>query len=222
VFVSQSSQPATQREPSAGDVPPAGVPTDEELMFRFVRSVADAPFEELIRRYGKPAWHVAAALLGAGAAAEDAVQEAFLHVIRARATYRPGASFRNWFYAILRNVCCDQLRRPVEAPATDDDSGAPAIECDPAATVLFREQAAAAWRALGELPAHEREVLALRFHGGLDFTEIARCCGITSIAARQRASRGLDELRRRLSGDPVTSSDNVRKADVEAATRRQP
>ncbi len=195
--------------------------TDEELMSSFCAYLDEARFEVLLRRYGDPAWHVAAALLGTGTVAEDAVQEAFLHVIRSKATYHRGASFRNWFYAILRNVCCDELRRPAEAQMPDDEANSHAIECDPAATIVFREQAAAAWQAMGELPAHEREVLALRFYGGLDFSEIADCCGISSTAARQRASRGLDELRRRLARNPVTSSGDVRRPSVEQAIRRE-
>jgi RNA polymerase sigma-70 factor, ECF subfamily len=193
--------------------------TDEELMLRFSQSLADEPFEELIRRYGEPAWHVARTLLGAHAPAEDAVQEAFLHAVRSKATYRPGASFRNWFYAILRNVCCDELRRRAGARPAEDTEAEPVIDCDPAAPLALRESAAAAWRALSEVPEHEREVLALRFHGDLDFAEIARCCGISSIAARQRASRGLDELRRRLTGDSVTLSAETRNP-VGAQVRR--
>jgi RNA polymerase sigma factor (sigma-70 family) len=98
------------------------------------------------------------------------------------------------------------LRRPAETDAFDDETVAAAAGPDPAAPLVLREQSRAAWCALQDLPAHEREVLALRLYAELDFAEIAKSCGISQIAARQRASRGLGRLRRRLTDGLAASA----------------
>lgn len=60
------------------------------------------------------------------AAAEDAVQEAFIAAIEKRASYAGRASLRTWVFAILRNKIIDMLRarnsgiRFVEADASTD------------------------------------------------------------------------------------------------------
>ena len=178
--------------------PPAAsaAAADEALMDGFARSADEALFEELVRRHTAAAYRAALALLSDSGAADDAVQEGFLRLIRARRSWRPGSSFRSWFFAILRNACRDELRResrPAPPRAT------PAAAPEPLERLQAREQAAAAARAFAELPEGEREVLALRIHGGLEFAQIAAACGISAEAAKKRACRALEILRRRLS-----------------------
>jgi len=169
---------------------------DEDLMDGFARSADEALFEELVRRYTPAAYRAALAMLSDAGAAADAVQEGFLHLVRARRGWRPGAVFRSWLFAILRNVCRDELRR---AARPEPPAAAPAGPPEPLARLQAREQAAAAARAFAELPESDREVLALRIHGGLEFAQIAAACGLSTAAAKKRACRALELLRRRLS-----------------------
>ncbi len=171
--------------------------TDEALMDGFRLSGDERVFEELVRRHSASAYRAALAIVGSTGPAEDAVQESFLRLIRARGEWRPGAGFRSWFYAILRNVCRDELRR---AARTDPERAAPSAPREPPASLEVREEAAAAARAFAELPEGEREVLSLRIHGGLEFSRIAEAVGISTEAAKKRACRALELLRRRLSG----------------------
>ncbi|MHC5053275.1 MAG: RNA polymerase sigma factor [Planctomycetota bacterium] len=165
-------------------------------MTRFRSSPEPEAFEELARRYAATAYRTARAILGPNADAEDAVQECFLRVIRRRATYRPGMRFSVWFLTVLRNICRDEIRRagraarqPLPAPER-----APAAD---ASTLAERgEQARGARAAFDRLAEDEREILALRIHEGLKFAEIAAVCGISEEAAKKRAQRALDRLRR--------------------------
>jgi RNA polymerase sigma-70 factor (ECF subfamily) len=168
---------------------------DEPLMAAFQATGDAAACEALFKRHLKRSHRVAMSILGNEAAAEDALAEAFLRLVRARRSYRPGASFAAWFYAILRNVCRDELRR--RPMASLDGTGQPATgpEADPAARLEAREAHAAAARAFARLPDAEREVLALRLHGDLPFDDVAGVCGLSAEAARKRASRALARLR---------------------------
>src|SRR5436190_735040 len=60
-------------------------------------------FEELYRRFGDRMKSIAWNHLGNAADAEDAVQETFLKIHRAAATYSGEASFSTWAYRILVN-----------------------------------------------------------------------------------------------------------------------
>ena len=170
---------------------------DEALMDAFRAEGDERVFEELVRRHSASAYRAALAIVGAGGPAEDAVQESFLRLVRARRAWKPGANFRSWFYSILRNVCRDELRR---AARPEPDLVEPLAPSEPPATFDLREQAAAAAQAFAELPEGEREVLSLRIHGGLEFSQIAQAVGISAEAAKKRACRALELLRRRLSG----------------------
>ena len=171
---------------------------DEELIEK-LRSSSDEPvFEELVRRYVSPAYRMALIMLGIREDAEDAVQECFLRLIRARSSYRSGMRFSRWFFAILRNVCRDEVRRRLRAAGGIEKPTARNVELDPSARLELRERVQAAYDAFDRLPEPEREALTLRIHGGLEFSEIAAICGISVEAAKKRAYRGLDRLRREL------------------------
>ena len=174
--------------------------SDEELMAELRSKADDAAFEELARRYTDRAYRAALAMLGAPAAAEDAVQECFLRLVRARRSYRPDSRFSPWFYAMLRNACRDEIRRRGRASAARGAGPRPDEGQPPHAELELREAGAAAGRALAQLPEAEREVLILRVLGGLRFAEIAAVCGISPEAAKKRAYRGLERMRRELAG----------------------
>jgi len=89
----------------------ARVPSYETLMARFQARLDSDAFEQIVSFYINPALAVARQILLDDTLAEDAVQESFLRVIRKREQYIPGNPFSCWFYAIVRNVCVDMLRK---------------------------------------------------------------------------------------------------------------
>ena len=115
--------------------------------------------------------------------------------------YRRGASFdhergvrRAWLFGIARNAAVDELRRRqrlarlVVEPAEldelpDDDDG----------EVLLRRTAVRA--ALAQLPARERELIALKFHAGLSNAEIAGVIGVSESNAGTLLHRAINKLR---------------------------
>ncbi len=164
--------------------------SNEAQMALFQRCLDATAFETLVGRLMRPAVSAASQLLPDQALAEDAVQEAFLRVVRSRDSYRPGKSFSSWFYAILRNVCSDMRRRNARqarliAEAADAKTTAghePGDDLD--VTEL-----------LARLPDADRIVLTLRVLDGLAFGDIAVVLGISTEAAKKRAQRALRRLR---------------------------
>src|SRR6266516_124101 len=69
-------------------------------------------------------------MLGSAFDAADAVQETFLHALRAADRFEGRSSVRSWLYRIATNVCMDMLRgrkrraRPMElGPSSPPDEG---------------------------------------------------------------------------------------------------
>jgi RNA polymerase sigma factor (sigma-70 family) len=135
-----------------------------------------------------------ATLLRDRGAAEDVTALAFERAFSRRAKFdaRRGSE-RAWLFGIARNAALDELRkrRRSAALAAEPVSEAPAPE-DEADLALRR---AAVRTALAALPAREREVIALKFHAGLDNAELAAVLGISVSNAGTRLHRALTTLR---------------------------
>jgi RNA polymerase sigma-70 factor (ECF subfamily) len=138
------------------------------------------------------------ALCRDGARADDLVQETFLRLHRARASYQPGLPVRPWVRGIARRVYLMDRRaalrrgRREEAVATDAQSAPPGPRRD--AERLGLE------RALAVVPADARRPFLLHHLFGFSFAEIATRLGIDVGAAKVRSSRTRLRLRALLSG----------------------
>ena len=166
---------------------------------------ADA-YEILVVRYTTPA-HRAAVLLGAGADADDVVQEAFVKAYRQLRHYRGGSGFRPWLLAIVanetRNLHRSRRRRDglvLRAAARD---GLGRSVPDPAESVLDGERRQQLVEQLRLLDPRDREVLACRFLLDLSEAETAAALGMPKGTVKSRTSRALTKLRGRLVGQEV-------------------
>jgi len=171
---------------------------DEELMAAVREGCDESAFEELVRRHADTAFSVALTCLGNRDAAEDAVQEGFLRLTRSRKSYRRGLRFAPWFYTMLRNTCRDELRRRAVRSESPVPKSAATSGDDPCAELALREDCRAARRAFMGLADIDREILALRIHGSLDFLQISEIVGMARETAKKRAYRALDRLRGKL------------------------
>lgn len=161
-------------------------------------------FEDVCPALAPIVLRVAAALVGS-AHAEDAAQEAMLHAWRSWANLRDVTAARPWLLRITVNVCHSWRRRRFgadqahEAALPDDDTPAALREMaslDPGAT------ASVEWldlrTALQELPIELKTVVALRYFGGMDSSEIGHALGLPAATVRSRLRRALVMLRDRL------------------------
>lgn len=167
-------------------------PVADKLMVRFQTRLDSDAFEQIVSCYMSPALAVARQIVSDHALAEDAVQESFLRVIRKRVQYIPGSGFSCWFYAIVRNVCLDMLRkcaRQKEAIEKIVSRGEPN---------KLRTDSPEIPELLDVLAHGERDVLVLRIVHGLRFRDVAAALGISEEAAKKRAQRALKRLRAKI------------------------
>ena len=161
-------------------------------------SAGPAPldFDALYRGSRDDVYAYVVTLLRDSAAAEDVTAQAFERAFRKARSYDPDKGGpRAWLFGIARNAALDELRRRKRsATLTLDptDASAPAPE-DAAERALAR---AAVRAALGGLPPREREIIALKFHAGLDNAELAAVLGVSVSNAGTQLHRAMTKLRR--------------------------
>jgi RNA polymerase sigma-70 factor (ECF subfamily) len=170
--------------------------SDADLMHRVASGDLFA-FEQLVLRHQERAWAVAWHMLSDAAEAEDAVQEAFLKILRSASGYRPIAAFRTYLHHVLVRVCLDvrSKKRPDyrrELADVADQSSTPEQ------LLNEREQSAAVRRALASLPARRRAAIVLRHYEDLSYQEIAQVLGISSKAVDSLLQRARRSLRSKL------------------------
>jgi RNA polymerase sigma-70 factor (ECF subfamily) len=152
-------------------------------------------FEALYRRTFPRVYAYAASLLRDRSAAEEVTAQAYERAYRKRRSFRPRrGTVDAWLFGIARNAALDELRRrrrraDLEAEPVDLDAAASEEHAEGA---LRREAVRAALR---DLEPRDRELVALKFAGGLSNAEIARVLGVSESNAGTRLHRVLMRLR---------------------------
>jgi RNA polymerase sigma-70 factor (ECF subfamily) len=157
------------------------------------RQVED--FDALYRRTFPRVYAYAASLLRDRSAAEEVTAQAYERAYRKRRSFRPRrGTVDAWLFGIARNAALDELRRRQRRADLDmepADVGAATVEAHVEGTIR-REAVRAALRGLD---ARDRELVALKFAGGLRNVEIARVLGVSESNAGTRLHRVLLKLR---------------------------
>jgi RNA polymerase sigma-70 factor (ECF subfamily) len=163
------------------------------LMIRYQGGSLDA-FEEIYARIApgvsRYLWHLA----GGPEIADDLLQETFLQMHRSRAAYNPKYPVRPWVFGLARNVFLMNRRSARQwAKVHESREDLPEFPVPPEADRLGSQEEIR--RGISYLPPDQAEALLLHHEWGFSFEEIAGMLGISSAAARARASRGMADLR---------------------------
>ena len=153
-------------------------------------------FEDLYRRTLPRVYAYVASLLRDRSAAEEVTAQAFERAYRRRASYRPGRGpVEAWLFGIARNAALDELRRRRRRAQVEVDGlDAGTVEDEEHGEALLRREAVRA--ALATLDARERDLVALKFAGGLSNAEIARVLGQSESNVGTRLHRTIEKLRK--------------------------
>jgi RNA polymerase sigma factor (sigma-70 family) len=152
-------------------------------------------FAELYERTFPRVYAYVASLLRDRSAAEDVTAQAFERAYRKRRSYRPGrGSMDAWLFGIARNAALDELRkRKRRAVLEGDPEDTAAPEPHDQAELALRREAVRA--ALATLDGQERDLIALKFAGGLSNVEIARVLRMSESNVGTRLHRTITKLR---------------------------
>lgn len=149
-----------------------------------------------------------ALVLGAGADAEEAVQDGFVKAYGALGRFRAGAPFRPWLLRIVANEARNRRRAAGRRAslalraAAEDVSGDAAPS--PEAVLLCAERRETLLAAIAGLREDDRDVLTCRFLLELSEEETAAALRVRRGTVKSRTSRALGRLRAAL-GEEVTA-----------------
>jgi RNA polymerase sigma-70 factor (ECF subfamily) len=129
------------------------------------------------------------------AEAEDLLQDFWLRIHKARATFRPGEPLLPWMYAIARRVRVDRYRKTkgsrehevLSEQLPEKASQEPTRQTTPKISEMLKS-----------LPESQREVLLLLKVSGLSLDEVARATGVSIGSVKQKAHRAYESLRKHL------------------------
>lgn len=131
--------------------------------------------------------------------AEDLTAETFERALRQWRRFDPRrGSARTWLCQLARTTALDHFRAEQRRRRREH---AYALDRQPAEDGLFGVLSPALEKALGELSAGEREVVALRVLLDLDSETAANVLGISVTNCNTRLSRALKTLEERMSAD---------------------
>jgi RNA polymerase sigma-70 factor (ECF subfamily) len=151
--------------------------------------------------------------------ADDLLQEVFLKLHRARATFVPSGNAVAWSYAIARTSGADRLRvraRGVELPMDGErlEHHAHASEQRPDDERTLHTFVRGPLSVLSE---RVRTTYLLVKVEGLSCAEAAKVLGTTPSAVKQRVHRANEELRAQLRADDARTSRVQRSCDITSA-----
>jgi RNA polymerase sigma-70 factor (ECF subfamily) len=173
--------------------------TDRALVARIEARDATA-LAFLYDRHAARILGLAQRILGDTGDAEEILQEVFLHVWRATATFDPSRGpVLAWLLVATRSRSIDRLRSRRAAgrvgARTIDDIPEISSREDLEADAATREWEARCRAAIGQLPEDQKRALELAYFDGLTHREIAERTGIPLGTVKTRVRLGLMKLR---------------------------
>lgn len=167
-----------------------------------------ADFDAVVQLYRPGIFRFILASLRDRDAAETLTQECFLKAFRARGGFRGDASVKTWLMRIAVNLVRDHLsnsrlkfwrrtqRSSVELSVAE--GWLADRRSSPEAVANARQQLAAIWSAVAELPDKQRTVFLLRFVEDMDILEIAAATGLQEGTVKIHLFRALRSVRGKL------------------------
>ena len=147
-------------------------------------------YRVLVERYEAPLVAFMTGRLGDADKAREAAQEAFVRSYFSLSKLRKPGSFFAWLCGIAERVSREETRRATREMAASDDLKA-RTGADPSADFEMRDVVAS----LGE---PYREVVLLRYYGGLSCAEMSERLGVPIGTITKRLSRAYALLRGKL------------------------
>jgi RNA polymerase sigma-70 factor (ECF subfamily) len=157
-------------------------------------------YEELVARYEAPVISYLAGRLGDADLAEEAAHEAFVRAYFALGRLRRPESFFSWLVGIADHAARDEMRLRRRQRGIDGTVAAAPAKAQEARFDIER--------AVGELGGTYRDVVLMRFFGGMSCAGIAERLNVSVGTVTKRLSRAYALLRKRL--DKLNSDKEAR------------
>lgn len=132
---------------------------------------------EAMKSHERSLLRFASAIVGPDEA-RDMVQDTFLELCRAdRETVEP--HLVRWLFTVCRNRAISLRRKTKRHTEVEDTMGLESVEAGPHGQLEKKQAEESISKLIAGLPERSREVVALKFGGGLSYKEIAEVTGLS-------------------------------------------
>ena len=170
---------------------------DEESLVRQAREGDQKAFSRLYEEHFDRIYRYVAVRIGDRTEAEDMTQQVFLKALQSISSFKwKGIPFSAWLYRIAHNQVVDYLRKKTKKPGALLDESLISSDSNPqlmAEHSLDIEQLVSATK---QLTKAQREVISLRFAGGLAVAEVANIMGKSQGAVKALQHSAIVALRK--------------------------
>ncbi len=176
--------------------------SDVDLLNRYFKEGDREALSELFNRHAGTAYRVALAEVENAADAEEAVQTAFLKIIRNEA--KDVSHVRGWIMRIVVDTCHEKIREETRRRKRQEA----AVLEHAGQSVPSEERAeliSASLDAVKSLPKQYRLPIWLHHLEGWSFKEVAHALSISEQTARKHASLGIEQVRQSLAAAGFTT-----------------
>jgi RNA polymerase sigma-70 factor (ECF subfamily) len=137
--------------------------------------------------------------IGNRSEAEDIAGEVFLKALDSLGSYTErGIPMKAWLYRIAHNLVVDYLRKGAKRKTVPIDGVQIEADTDPVATAERNIELGRVEEAMKHITKEQREVLRLRFFGGLTSKEVGSLVNKSDGAVREMQRAALESLRKLL------------------------
>lgn len=155
----------------------------------------DNIIDRALERFERPLISYAKSITGDLESARDAVQETFLRLSK-QDLVALEPRLTAWLFCVCRNCALDHCRKILrfsgEPLDEDQDSGAPS----PAAEAMAAEEGLRLRKLVSRLPKQQRELVQLKFEGGLSYKEMSETMRISVSHVGVQLHEAIQTLRR--------------------------
>jgi RNA polymerase sigma-70 factor, ECF subfamily len=170
-------------------------PDQEKSLVEAARHNPDA-FRELYRHYFPRIYGYVAYRVGHVWETEDLVADIFVKVVESIRgfEYRGAGSFAAWVFRIAHNHVSQFHRERAEHFSLDDVPDIQGSDLTPDQALIRKEQFIHLRALLETLSPRRREIITLKFFGGLRNTEIAAVLSLDERTIASHLCRGIEDL----------------------------
>lgn len=177
---------------------------DKLLVWKFNRGEPET-LHRIYEKYKDNLMTLAAALLYDKNAAEDAVHDVFVTLIKSCGKLQFAGNLKGYLTACVVNCVRNKNKAGQRHQRTSLEYAEPIAPDStmPDLAVMFGEQSQRLAKAISQLPYDQREVLLLHLYSGLKFKAIANLQGESINTIQGRYRYGLDKLRTILNHESI-------------------
>ena len=166
------------------------------------RKCNEAKLASLYEEYYDKIARYAYVRIGDRTEAEDLAGEVFLKALDSLESYQErGVPMQAWLFRIAHNLVVDHLRKATKRKTVPIDTVQVEADVDPMTAAEKNIELERVARAMGQLTREQREVLRLRFFGGLTSKEAGSILNKSDGSIREMQRAAIEKLRRLLVTD---------------------